>query len=478
MKKTIKAKFISLSICTILPMLILMILVIVISVDQYNLMNAKKTVLNDSYLLQIYLNQYLTENSKEKPDEREVYFLNYDLSKLVGLRTQLFFIQGHIYVDSGKEATKRDAALFLRTREARLALAAKKNFVIKRLNGHRFFIMNFPFYQSKKLVGIMRVEYPLKEEDQFRVSLTIILSLISFLVFIILILLLGIFTRRIVSPLTTLKTGVLKFAGGKLQQPINIQSGDEVEELAGAFNKMANNINNLLQSLQDEKAKQQEFFNNMTHEIRTPLTTIIGYADIIEKLNTKEERSDCLQYIQTEGKRLLRLINDLFRLSKLNTYTITLTKVQCCLEKILQETAEIVRYKANKYGIAIGISIKTNVRLKADKDKLREVMLNLLDNAILHSKSPRIDIQLSSLEKEALIEVKDYGQGISPGQLEKIKQKFSGNPVNSIYDQAGHGYGLLVSKSIIEAHGGDIEIESTEGTGTTVKVKLPISHER
>ena len=474
MKQTIRARFISLSIFTILPMLVLMVFVIVISVDQYNLMNVKKTVLNDSYLLQIYLNQYLSENAQAKLEERDIYFLNYDLSKMVGLRTQLYFIQGHIYVDSGKEATKRDAAFFLQTHEAQLALADKENFVIKRLNDHRFFIMNFPFYQTKKLVGVMRVEYPLNEEDQFRISLGMILSLISFLAFIILILLLGIFTQRIVSPLATLKTGVQKFASGKLQEPIEIHSGDEVEELAGDFNKMANNIDNLLQSLQDEKTKQQEFFNNMTHEIRTPLTTIIGYADIIEKLDTKEERSDCLQYIQTEGKRLLRLINDLFRLSKLNTYTLTLSQVQCSLERILQETAEIVRYKANKYGIVINTSIKTNVKLKADKDKLKEVLLNLVDNAILHSKSPQIDIMLSIREKEALIEVKDYGQGIGAEQMEKIRQKFSGCPINSIYDQAGHGYGLLVSKSIIEAHGGSLEIDSTEGTGTTVRVRLPI----
>ena len=188
MKQTIRARFISLSIFTILPMLVLMVFVIVISVDQYNLMNVKKTVLNDSYLLQIYLNQYLSENAQAKLEERDIYFLNYDLSKMVGLRTQLYFIQGHIYVDSGKEATKRDAAFFLQTHEAQLALADKKNFVIKRLNDHRFFIMNFPFYQTKKLVGVMRVEYPLNEEDQFRISLGMILSLISFLAFIILIL--------------------------------------------------------------------------------------------------------------------------------------------------------------------------------------------------------------------------------------------------------------------------------------------------
>jgi two-component system, OmpR family, sensor histidine kinase ArlS len=478
MKKTIKTKFISLSISIILPMFALMVFVVVFSIDHYNLQNVKKTALNDSYLIQIYLSQYFAENSPENLSEREIYFLNYDLSKLVGLRTQLFFLRGHVYVDSGKETLKRDTDLFLQTKEAGLALANKKNFVIKHLTGHRFFMMSFPFYQNKKLIGVMRFEYPLKEEDQFRVNLSMILSLISFLVSIIFILLLYIFTQRIVSPLATLKTRVLNFTGGKLQETLKIQSGDEVEELADAFNKMANNITSLLQSLQDEKTKQQEFFNNMTHEIRTPLTTIIGYADIIEKLDNKAERNDCLQYIQTEGKRLLRLVNDLFRLSKLNKYTLTLNKVPCNLEKILQETAEIVRYKANKYGIAINTSVNANVKLKADKDKLKEVLLNLFDNAILHSKSPQIDIVLSSDGEEAVLAVTDYGQGIDAKQMEKIQSKIFGCHMNSIYDQAGHGYGLPVSKSIVEAHGGRLEIDSIVGKGTTVRVRLPINNER
>jgi two-component system sensor histidine kinase ArlS len=478
MKKTIKVKFISLNIYIILPILVLMIWVIVFSVDQYNLVNVKRTVLNDSYLSQVYLSEYFSKQLYRKPEEKDIYFLNYNLSKLMGMRTQLFFSQGQIYVDSGKETTKRDRNLFLKSCEARLALANQKVFVVKRLNRHRYFIMNFPFYRNKQLVGAMRVEYPLNKEDRFRTNLSIILSLFSLLVLFIFILLTYIFTQRIVSPLATLKAGVRKFARGKLTEPIKIQSGDEVEELADVFNQMAGNINHLLQSLQDEKEKQQEFFNNMTHEIRTPLTTIIGYADIIEKLDQHEERSDCLRYIQTEGERLLRLINDLFRLSKLNTYILALNKVPCSLEEILQETVEIIRYKANKYGIVINTLIMTKIKLKADKDKIKQVLLNLLDNAILHSKSLQIDIVMSKEENEALLEVKDYGQGIGSKQMEKIRKKFSGCSINSIYDQAGHGYGLVVSKNIVEAHGGSFEITSVERAGTTVKVRLPIGNER
>jgi two-component system sensor histidine kinase ArlS len=478
MKMTIKAKFISLNIYIVLPMLALMILVVVFSVDQYNLVNVKRIVLNDSYLAQIYLNEYFAkQRSLQIPEERELYFLNYNLSKLIGMRTQLFFSQGQIYVDSGKETTRRDGNLFLKSREARLALANQKVFVVKRLNRHRYFIMNFPFYQNKQLVGVVRVECPLMKEDRFRANLSIILSLISVLVLSIFILFIYIFTQRIVSPLAALKAGVRKFAGGKLTEPVKIQSGDEIEELADVFNQMAANINCLLQNLQDEKEKQQEFFNNMTHEIRTPLTTIIGYADIIEKLEAKEERRDCLRYIQTEGKRLLRLINDLFRLSKLNTYTLTLNKVPCSLEEILQETVAIIRYKANKYGIVINTSIRAKIKLQVDKDKIKQVLLNLLDNAILHSKSAQIEMVMSQEKQEALLEVKDFGQGIDRKQMEKFRQKFSGS-VNSIYDQAGHGYGLLVSKRIVEAHGGNLTIFSETRAGTTVKVRLPICDER
>ncbi len=478
MQTTIRAKFIRLSIMIILPMFALMTFFIVLTVDQYNLSNVKKTILNDSYLLQIYLSQYLTENTGQTMDERKLYFLNRDSSKLVGLRTQLFIANGRFYVDSDQETDQMEAERFVSGREVQLALTGKKNLILNRRNGRRYFQMNFPVFQNRKPVGAVRVEYPLQAEDRFKTNLSIILSLINLLVFAAFIFLLSVLTQGVISPLTHLKLAVQKFAEGKLQGEAKIKSGDEVEELADAFNKMAYNINQLIQSLQAEKFKQQEFFNNMTHEIRTPLTTIIGYADIIEKLETKEERNDCLQYIRTEGSRLLRLVADLFRSSQLNTYTLTLNKTQCQLDELLLETVEIISYKANKYGIALDTSIQAKVKLKADQDKLKEVLLNLLDNAIIHSKSPRIDILLSGGEREALVEVKDFGQGIDEVQMEQIRQKFSGSQVNSIYDQAGHGYGLTISQKIIEAHGGSLEMESAPKKGTIVRVRLPRGDER
>lgn len=478
MKTTIRAKFISLSILIILPMFALMTLFLVLSVDQYNLANVKKTVLNDSYLLQIYLSQYLAENAGQPLGEREFYFLNRDSGKLVGLRTQLFITEGRFYVDSEKETTETEKEHFISGRETKLALSGRKNFILKHSNRQRCFQMNFPVYQNRNPIGVMRIEYSLKAEDRFKTNFSIILALINLLVCAAFIVLLSVFTQGIVSPLTQLKLMVQKFAAGKLEEDAKIKSGDEVEELADAFHKMAYNINQLIQSLQAEKIKQQEFFNNMTHEIRTPLTTIIGYADIIEKLESKEERNDCLQYIRTEGKRLLRLVADLFRSSQLNTYTLTLTKTQCNPEKLLRETVEIIRYKANKYGIVIDTSIQAKIKLRVDQDKLKEVLLNLIDNAILHSKSPKINILLSAGPREALFEVKDFGQGIDEFQMEQIQQKFSGCQVNSIYDQAGHGYGLTISKKIIEAHGGSLEMESMPEEGTIVRVRLPLGDEK
>lgn len=477
MKTTIRAKFIRLSILIILPMFALMTFFVVLAVDQYNLLNVKKTVLNDSYLLQIYLNQYLTENLGQPLGEREVYFLNRDSSKLVGLGTKLFLTEGRFFVDSEEEPDQIEAERFISHREAQLALAGQKNCILKRSNGRRYFLMTFPVYQNRHPVGIMQIKYPLEAEDRLKTNLSIILCLINLLVFAAFIVLLFVFTQRIVSPFNQLKLAVQKFAEGKLEEDAKIKSGDEVEELADAFYKMAYNINQLIRSLQAEKAKQQEFFNNMTHEIRTPLTTIIGYADIIEKLESKEERHDCLQYIRTEGRRLLRLVADLFRSSKLNTYTLILKKNQCRLGDLLRETVEIIRYKANKYGIIINTTTQANIELKADQDKLKEVLLNLIDNAILHSKSSRIDILLSVEPGNAVVEVKDFGQGIDPMQMEQIKQKFSGSQVNSIYDQAGHGFGLTISKRIVEAHGGSLELESTLRKGTIVRVRLPLGDE-
>ncbi len=468
MKTTIKAKFIRMSLLIILPVLIMIILFTVFTIDRYKLLNVKKTLLNDSYILQVYLNQYLSSSWKDTLSEKELYFLNHNLSRMVRLRSQILYLQGSIYADSHQEAKENDLQSFINDPGIQLAAENKKNYWIKKEKWNRSFLISFPFYQDQNLVGVMRLTYPLQEEDVFRDRLLIVLSILGLVVLLVLGILLSFFTGQIVTPLTKLQLAVQAFADGRLLDDLKIDSGDEVEELALSFNKMATKLNELIANLKTEQNKQKDFFNHMTHEFRTPLTTIIGYADLLTKINSNDERDECLKYITSEGRRLLRMVNDILRYSKLNTYSLELKKKVSDLDQLLRESIEIMRYKASKYGIGLNLYSEKPVILEIDWDKIKEVIFNIIDNAFNHSKTEKVDIRLYQRNKKVVVAIRDYGQGISAEWLERIRERFTGFNFDMVNTQSGHGFGLPISEKIMELHGGKLLIRTSELGGTTV----------
>lgn len=471
MRFDIKKKFMLANIAIILPMFILFIYFSVVFVDQYNLASVRKTLLNDSYILQLYLYQYLSEHSTEQLSEKDLFFLNYELSKMVNLRSQMLYISNNIQTDSKLEPGDVFSS-FRDSQEIKLAIENKKNYKLKEVDTHRYILMTFPFFSKEGIEGVIRLIYLLEEVDNQKSKLTVILSGIGFLVLIAIILLYQYFTDKIVFPLYKLNSVVQLFASGNLENKLDIDSGDEIEELANSFNKMSSDISLLIDNLKVEKSKQKDFYNNMTHEIRTPLTTILGYTDIIKRVDSKESREECLQYIESEGKRLLRMINELLKSSKLNLYDFEINKGYCNISKLIKETAGIIKYKANKYGIKFNLNITEDIFIDLDRDKIKEVILNLMDNAIKYSGTDKIDVSLICSGQAVLIEIKDYGKGIPKDQLEKINEDCMEFQETYISNYDGHGYGLFITKKIIELHDGEFVIDDLKEKGTLISIKL------
>ena len=468
MKTKIKTKLIRMNLWVILPILALVLLLTVFTIDRYQLENTKKTLLYDSYLLQVYLNQYLTISRKDLLSEKEIYFLNHDLSRMVKLRTQTFYLRGEVYVDSEQEGSAVDRGAFLQDQGVKLALENQKNYTIIKMDRHRSFLINFPFYCDGDLVGVMRLTYPLGEEDTFRNRLFIALSTIGLFVVLVLGKLLAYFTGQIVTPLTKLQYAVQTFAEGRLTEDLQINSGDEVEELAASFRQMTTKIHSLIENLKIEQNKQENFFNQMTHEFRTPITTIIGYADIINKMGSPEERAECSKYIISESNRLLRMVEDILGSSMLKTYTLNLNKTRSDLDQLLRESIQIMKYKADKYGVELNLYSEKTALLEFDRDKIKQVILNMIDNAINHSKTEQVDIHLYRGPKRVAIAIRDYGQGIPAQRLEQIKKRFLGMDLEQIPTSNGHGFGLPLSARIMHLHNGKLLIRTAEDGGTTV----------
>lgn len=469
-KLNLKEKFILSSIIIILPVLIFMTFLTVKIVDKHNINNVRETILKNSYLTHMFLYQNLNEIENLNP--RNIYYLNLELSRILNMRTQIYYQKSSIYYDSLESDYIKNQFTddFRESRDLKLALEENKNYKIQKIKRNRFFLLTLPYYRGEKIIGAVRLIYPLTKEDLLKKNLFYIMLSINTLAFFIIITFMSFLTKKIVNPLEVLGVKMDEFAkNGELKSKININSGDEVEKLAKRFEKMSQNITCLIDDLKNEKNKQKKFFDNMTHEIRTPLTTIIGYANILKKINNPQKSEQALGYIESEGKRLLRMVNNIIASSKFNnTKKINIEKSNINLKQLIKESVKIMQYKAEKYNIKITFHFDSEVYLLIDEDKIKEVLLNIIDNSVVHSNSNKIDIILENNISKVILKIIDYGTGINFDYEKLLDKQMKKNAF-----LAGHGLGLNISKEIMELHGGKLIIDSLVEIGTTITLIFP-----
>jgi len=220
---------------------------------------------------------------------------------------------------------------------------------------------------------------------------------------------------------------------------------------------------------------KSEFLANMSHEIRTPLNGILGFADLLAKgfVQSETDRQEYLHHIQTSGRHLLTLINDILDLSKIEAGQLTLERVTCSPHEIISEVFSVLRVEAQTKGLSLtcnwsGAVPKTIV---TDPVRLRQLLMNVAGNAIKFTGegSIRVDAKLdqSGQEPLLLIKVVDTGIGIPPDKLENIFDPFVQSDSSVTRRFGGTGLGLTISRRIVTALGGDITVDSELGVGTT-----------
>jgi signal transduction histidine kinase len=219
----------------------------------------------------------------------------------------------------------------------------------------------------------------------------------------------------------------------------------------------------------------------MSHELRTPLNSILGFADVmLEELDgplTPNMNTD-LKLIQKNGQHLLHLINDVLDMAKIESGKMNLIVEKFSLHEILQEVTGITSSLASDKNLALVIEPDSDdqVEINADKIRIRQVMINLVNNAIKFTEQGRISIRAAREENNALITVKDTGIGIPPDHVEAVFQEFTQVDSSTTRKAGGTGLGLPISRRLIEMHSGRLWAESTgvEGEGSTFFVLLPI----
>jgi len=228
-----------------------------------------------------------------------------------------------------------------------------------------------------------------------------------------------------------------------------------------------------------DKAKS-EFISIASHQLRTPLTAIKGYISMIlegtyGQLAEKQVRP--MENVYQSNERLIKLVNDLLNLSRLDAGKIEFSPELNSLEEMVSDIIEELRINAEKKGLYMKIvkSLKPLPKIMVDQDKLRQVILNIIDNAIKYTKEGGITLELKKLDGEEEIKVSDTGEGMDKGELNSLFQMFSRTTAGTQLHAEGAGLGLYVARQFIEMHGGKIWAESPgKGKGSTFYIQLPI----
>ena len=219
-----------------------------------------------------------------------------------------------------------------------------------------------------------------------------------------------------------------------------------------------------------------EFVSNVSHELKTPLTSIRGFIETLKDgaINNPEVANKFLDIIDIEAERLFLLINDILTLSEIETMKQEVDFANVSIENVVSDSLNILQGQANKRGISINTEIETDLNLQANKSRIMQLVLNLIDNAIKYSPDDsRIIVKAFRKGGDIVISFKDFGIGISPEHLTSIFERFYRVDKGRSRSQGGTGLGLSIVNHIVNLYNGNIKVFSQPGKGTEFIITLP-----
>jgi len=285
-------------------------------------------------------------------------------------------------------------------------------------------------------------------------------------------------------PLREVEETAARFAGGDYSQRLGGSTPNtEVGRLTRSLNTMLSRIDRAFSDRSDTIEQMRRFIADASHELRTPLVSVRGYAELYRMggLKTKKDVGQAMERIEKEAKRMTNLVTDLLELARLDeNRPLTISDVNLAdvaRDAALDSTA-IAPDRQTSWSLAESTS-NDDVIVRADEDKLRQVLTNLLQNARRFSpKGSPIEIEVARTRRpdRVILRVIDHGEGIPEQIRDKIFQRFWRADTSRARETGGSGLGLAIVQSIVARHSGDIDVTETPGGGATISVSLPLVH--
>lgn len=327
-----------------------------------------------------------------------------------------------------------------------------------------------PITGNYNTYGYVTIHLPLRELQVSKNNILNLLYISSAIIFGLSLIILLVFTKTVFFPLKRITEGANEYAAGNLQHHIELETHDEMGYLAATLNYMSSELDKM-------EEYQRTFIANVSHDFRSPLTSIKGYLEaIIDGTIPPELQEKYLNLVISETDRLNKLTQGLLTLNSLDSKGY-LSRSNFDINRVIKDTVASFEGTCNAKNIVFDLTFSDTIQMVyADLGKIQQVLYNLIDNAIKFSHHDSVIYVQSSIRYEKVfISVKDTGIGIPKDSLKKIWERFYKSDLSRGKDKKGTGLGLAIVKEIIQSHGENIDVVSTEGVGTEFIFSLPKS---
>lgn len=407
-----------------------------------------------------------------------------ELSEKVGIRVNVYSDEGRILSSSTQgEYQEFEGSIS----DLKVAISGRSGYNINHNQDRTYVNYSFPITLDSKVIGIIRCTKDYTYLFQGGEKLLMVYKASASVLFAVIFLFTYIISVYITKPILELAKCSEEVAVGNYKMSIRNNYNDEIGELLNNFQNMVYQIQTQLSTIEKDRDTLKEiekqrkvFFDNVTHELKTPLTTILGYAQILEQNGFSDEEFfyKGIAHIQNESNRLHKMVLELLQISRENAMDITDIEFQTIdISTCILSTCEEMKVKSKKYGTELITEIQRPLIVYGNVQKIKDVLINLIDNSIKYGDiNSKIIVTAINGEEYVSISITDEGKGIPKDETEKIFQPFY--RVGKKQNQEGSGLGLSIVKGIVDKHKGEIKVISEINKGSTFVVRIPCKQQK
>lgn len=335
-----------------------------------------------------------------------------------------------------------------------------------------------PVYYEGKAIGTIEIIYSIHESLELMLTQLIIYVIASVLILLLAWRFYRRMLRKTLAPLDSVIASVSEVSVDNLNEPIVIADAQaDIAKLVDSTNELKVRLHDSFQTIEENQHKLQQFVSDASHELKTPLTTIQGYSEILlrGKLDNPEKIRYSLESMLDQTKRLTYIVNELLELSKLDR-KVQMGKVELNLNDVLQDIFPLLKMIQEGRELKLTIGGIPNVLM--NRKKIEQVILNIVQNAIIHS-DPKTPIMIRTYQEneKVVMAITDHGEGIAEDHLPFIFDRFYRVDTDRSRESGGTGLGLAICQEIMHAHNGEIDVQSMVGKETTFFIRFPMMKE-